>query len=772
MKRLLAILMWLMCANAMYTQDFEMDNLCYSISSDSTVTVIRKFSGSYKGDIIIPESVSFKKREYTVTEIAGSAFNGYSITTVSIPPSIKKIRERAFGTSNLSAVYITDLKAWCEIEFAESSSFSDGKGNHYFSYANPLSCAQRLYINGEEVTNLEIPDSITNIGAYAFQNYTSLTSVTIASAKIEEGAFDRCSNLVNVFIGESVKSVNGFSNCPNLTNVTFGNSVSEIGKKAFENCVSLKNIDFPNSLTIIDNDAFRGCTNLTNIIFPDSLIYIGTSAFSGCHSLENIDLPNTLRYIINSAFYNCTELSPPMLPDSLEYLGGGAFSGCKPIRNLYIPSKVKSIESAFKMDSVETITVDIRNPYLDSRNNCNAVIETQTNTLLFGCKNSFVPDGVRHIGYQSLYGLAIDSIVIPSSVESISGRAFSMCDKLIYIEFQKSDSTLEIGEGAFVGCTSLKELFLPDNINIYEGRQFMNCTNLKTATLPSSLQTISEEMFYGCTSLTTVNLPDGLTQIGENAFYGCSLDTIRIPASVVKIDESAFMGCAATAKSISVDSGNTYYDSRNNCNMIIETAKNRVIQAGKEVFVTVPEGIESLGHYAFVNAYWLKYIVCPKTLKNIGENTFKGCSQLEKIIFRGHAPYALSVRQEKTSVNIREGQYEDIEVVIGKRWNSEKKVQPDAYFWLKFSLYMDEDIDELVEEIVAAVPSIESEKPTIRIFSSMLNVSNAEGLPVKVYSINGIKIYESANYSGEQIPLEKGMYIVQIDKKTEKIANW
>ena len=85
---------------------------------------------------------------------------------------------------------------------------------------------------------------------------------------------------------------------------------------------------------------------------------------------------------------------------------------------------------------------------------------------------------------------------------------------------------------------------------------------------------------------------------------------------------------------------------------------------------------------------------------------------------------------------------------------------------------MDKNIDELVEEIVAAVPSIESEKPTIRIFSSMLNVSNAEGLPVKVYSINGIKIYESANYSGGQIPLEKGMYIVQIDEKTEKIANW
>lgn len=772
MKKLLVVLVWLMYASTVYTQDyFKIDNLCYSISSDSTVTVIPNFSGMYRGDIIIPESVSFKKRKYTVTEIAGRAFHGTSLTTLSIPPSIKKIRDDAFEEGKLSAVYITDLKAWCEIEFAEFSTSADGKGNVAYTYANPLSCAQRVYINGEEVTNLEIPDSITNISAYAFQNFRNLISVTISSATIGKDAFDRCPNLVNVFIGDSMKSVNGFSNCPNLANVTLGNSVSVIGGEAFKKCVSLKNLDLPKSLTIINQEAFSGCTNLTNIVFPESLTFIEYGAFKGCRSLENIDLPNTLKYLGASAFFDCTELSPPLLPDSLEYLGGYAFTNCKPIRNLYLPSKVKSLEDAFNMDSLETITVDIRNPYIDSRNNCNAVIETQTSTLLYGCKNSFIPNGIRQI--VDLSDLAIDSIVIPSSVEVISSSAFRGCDKLTYIEFQEPDSTLMIYPYAFRNCTSLKELVLPDNIEfINDNGQFENCTNLRTVTLPSTLRIIPKDLFYGCTSLTTVNLPDGLTRIDENAFYGCSLDTIRIPASVVKIDESAFMGCAATVESISVDSGNTNYDSRDNCNMIIETAKNRVIQSGKEVFVTVPEGIESLGHYAFVNAHWLKYIVCPKTLKAIGEKTFKGCSRLEKIIFRGYAPYALSIKQEKTSVNIREGQYEDIEVVIGKRWNSETEVQPDAYFWLNFSFYMDKDIDQLIEEIVAAVPSVESEKPTIRIFSNILSVSNAEGLPVKVYSINGIKIYESVNYCGEQIPLEKGMYFVKIDKKTKKIANW
>ena len=751
MKRLLAILMWLMCANAMYTQTrFAIDNLWYRILNDSTVEVEADFrlSDSMSKDIIIPESVSYKEKEYNVTEIgANVSWVSYKINvnSITIPSSIKKIGRGAFDGCRISAVHITDLKSWCEIEFGEPMSKSDYNPFDYSfvsytAYSNPLYYAQHLCIDGKEVKDLVIPDSITIVKPYAFLGYKSLTSVTVMAVDIENGAFQMC---------------------PNLETVTLGGLTSRIGRYAFANC-----------------------SNLTNVCFTDSLTFIDSFAFEECHSLKNINLPNALRHIGYWAFSGCTELSPPMLPDSLEYLGGGAFSGCKLIRNLYIPSKVKSIEQAFKMDSIETITVDIRNPYLDSRNNCNAVIETQTNKLLFGCKNSFVPNGVRII--DDLSCLSIDSIVIPSSVESISCMAFFRCDKLTYVEFQEPDSILKISCRAFADCTSLKELVFsnkiqfvnyPDIINFRDNsnyEHFMNCTNLKTVTLPSTMRKIPKRMFYGCTSLTTVNFPDGLTQIGENAFYGCSLDTIRIPASVVKIDESAFMGCAATAKSISVDSGNTYYDSRNNCNMIIETAKNRVIQAGKEEFATVPEGVKSLGHYAFVNAHWLKYIVCPQTLETVGENTFKGCSQLEKIIFRGHAPYALSTKQEKTSVNIREGQYEDIEVVIGKRWSLAQAINYDAYFWLNFICiyYMDKNIDELIEEIVAAVPSIESGKPTIRIFSNTLSVSNAKGLPVKVYSINGIKIYESANYSGEQIPLEKGMYIVQIDKKTEKIANW
>ena len=745
MKKLLIILVWLICASTMCAQtEFTIDNLRYRILNDSTVKVEADFRLSGYKDIIIPESVSYNENEYIVTEI-GANLSGISykinVNSITIPSSIKKIGQGAFDGCRISSVHIADLKSWCEIEFGKpmSKEYYTGFDSYvvYTAYSNPLYYAQHLCIDGKEVKDLVIPDSITTVKSYAFQHCKSLTSVTIMSADIENDAFKMCSNLETVTLGELA---------------------SRIGRYAFSNC-----------------------SNLVNVYFSDSLDFIDSFAFEDCYSLENISLPNTLRYIEDYAFWGCTELYPPMLPDSLEYLGDCAFGKCKPIRNLYLPSKVKSFESAFNMDSLETITVDIRNPYIDSRNNCNAVIETQTNTLLWGCKNSFIPDGVREI--VDLSHLPIDSIVIPSSVELISSNAFSGCDKLAYIEFQEPDSILTIYGRAFANCTSLKELFFPNKIqfvifpdiinfigNSYE--HFMNCTNLKTVTLPSTMRKIPEKMFYGCTSLTTVNFPDGLTKIGENAFFGCPLDTIRIPASVVKIDEAAFMGCAATAKSISVDSGNTCYDSRNDCNMIIETAKDRVIQAGREEFVTVPEGIKSLGHYAFVNAHWLKYILCPETLESVGEKTFKGCSRLEKIIFRGYAPLALSILQETTNVDIREGQYEDIEVVIGKRWSSTQKVKGDAYFWLNFSYYMDKNIDELIKEFVAAVPSIESEKPTIRLFSNMLRVSNAEGLPVKVYSINGIKIYESANYSGGQIPLEKGMYIVQIDEKTEKIANW
>ena len=209
MKKLLIILVWLICASTMCAQtEFTIDNLRYRILNDSTVKVEADFRLSGYKDIIIPESVSYNENEYIVTEI-GANLSGISykinVNSITIPSSIKKIGQGAFDGCRISSVHIADLKSWCEIEFGKpmSKEYYTGFDSYvvYTAYSNPLYYAQHLCIDGKEVKDLVIPDSITTVKSYAFQHCKSLTSVTIMSADIENDAFKMCSNLDTVTLG-------------------------------------------------------------------------------------------------------------------------------------------------------------------------------------------------------------------------------------------------------------------------------------------------------------------------------------------------------------------------------------------------------------------------------------------------------------------------------------------------------------------------------------------------------------------------------------------
>ena len=177
---------------------------------------------------------------YSVTEIGKYAFYGCSrLTSVTIPNSVTTIGNEAFhGCSSLTSVYISDLTAWCNINFTSYSS-------------NPLCYADNLYLNGSLVTDLVIPDSVTEIGDYAFLGCSSLTSVTIPD------------------------------------------SVTYIGAGAFRSCSSLTSIVIPDSVTSIGGGAFYGCSSLTSIVIPDSVTKIGVSAFDGCSSLTTVNYKGT-----------------------------------------------------------------------------------------------------------------------------------------------------------------------------------------------------------------------------------------------------------------------------------------------------------------------------------------------------------------------------------------------------------------------------------------------------------------------------------------------
>ena len=310
------------------------------------------------------------------------------------------------------------------------------KGYSYDSYSN------------EYAGDVVIPSSV---------NYNGTTySVT----SIEDDAFNRCSSLTGIEIPNSVTSIGqgAFVYCSSLTSVEIGNSVTSIGDYAFSNCSSLTGIQIPNSVTSIGEGAFSSC-NLTSVEIGNSVTSIGDYAFSNCSSLTSVIIGNSVTSIGEGAFVYCSSLTSIQIPNSVTSIGEWALGYCSSLTSIEIGNSVTSIgNNAFAYcESLTNIVVDYDNAVYESRNGCNAIIETASNTLIAGCKNTIIPNGVTSIGDIAFNGCSsLTSIQIPNSVTSIGDWAFAYCSGLSSIEIP--NSVTSIGDRAFYGCSSLTKI--------------------------------------------------------------------------------------------------------------------------------------------------------------------------------------------------------------------------------------------------------------------------------------------------------------------------
>ena len=250
--------------------------------------------------------------------------------------------------------------------------------------------------------------------------------------------------MVNVGSSNDEGRVAGWSNNSKLSSVTLPSTILSIGNHAFEGCSALTSITIPNSVTSIGNAAFSGCSGLTSITIPNSVTSIGYSAFSGCYGLSSIKVDNNNKNY--DSRNNCNAI--------IETLTNTIITGCK---NTTIPNSVTSIgNAAFKgCNGLSSIKVDNNNKNYDSRNNCNAIIETSTNTIISGCKNTTIPNSVTNIGNSAFsFCSSLTSITIPNSVTSIGNSAFYGCSGLTSITIP--NSVTSIGTFAFwSGLTSV-----------------------------------------------------------------------------------------------------------------------------------------------------------------------------------------------------------------------------------------------------------------------------------------------------------------------------
>ena len=278
----------------------------------------------------------------SVTSIGEDVFwDCSSLESVTIGNSVTSIGDSAFhGCSGLKSVNYTGTKGdWCKISFGDRS----------FT-ANPVYCAKCLYVNGEDVGDVIIPNDVTRINPLTFYNCKNLTSITIPNSvtSIGEYAFYGCNSLTSVTIPDSVTSIEiyAFYDCDSLTGVTIPDGVTSIGEGTFKFCSSLTSVTIPDSVTSIGDGAFHGCNGLTSIIIPNSVTSIGDSAFEGCSGLTSITIPNSVTSIGNFAFDGCTGLTSITIPNSVTSIENGAFFFCISLESVTIPDSVTSIGSS------------------------------------------------------------------------------------------------------------------------------------------------------------------------------------------------------------------------------------------------------------------------------------------------------------------------------------------------------------------------------------------------------------------------------------------
>ena len=299
-------------------------------------------------------------------------------------------------------------------------------------------------------------------------------------------------------------------------------SVTSIGSSAFYGCTSLTSITIPNSVTNIESSAFYGCTGLVSITIPNSVTSIGAYAFEGCTGLTSVTTGNGVTSIGFKAFYGCTCLT-----------------------SISIGNSVTSIEgSSFGLTDLTSVVVASGNITYDSRDKCNAIIETATNTLVLGCKTTSIPNSVTSIGdcaFMDCTGLV--SITIPNSITSIGEYAFENCTALTSITIP--NSVMNIGRETFLGCTSLTSIFIPNSVTSIGEYAFCDCTGLTSITIPNSVMSIGYAAFAECTGLTSITIPNSVTSIGSGAFQKCKgLTSVIIGNNnELKIESYAFVEC-------------------------------------------------------------------------------------------------------------------------------------------------------------------------------------------------------------------------------------
>lgn len=562
--------------------------------------------------------------------------------------------------SNWTGVESVDFGGVTEIP---ASAFDGKTGLKEIAFGGAASIGNYAFRN-TGVTELTLPQSLTDIGNGAFANCANLTKITLNAENLTTApgasalAFANCPKVTEIVIGENAENVPAelFRGLSAVAKLTLGGA-KEIGDRAFYG-ISITSLTVPAQVTLLGQDAFGGNAKLTSVAFNavEAVTATGsTSIFGSCPALATVTVGAGVKNIPAYFLTGNTVVSSVTLPDSVTSVGDHAFDGCAALNDISGVDRVTSIgQDAF--NDTPWFTEYMKTPGLvylgsvlyafngDMPANYALTVRAGTTAIspeAFKNKTNLasvtLPAGLQEIGasaFLNCTGLA--SVALPDSVTRIGASAFNGCSNLTTATL---GGIAEIPEMAFYNCAKLSAITIGEKITAIGNQAFDGCNAITTLSIPGSVKTIGDTAF-ACRGLTSLTLAEGIESIGNTAFIWTKITTVTVPASVKTLGREVFSGCSELT-SATVNGSAVGERMFLNCAKLASvTLGDNVKSIGAEAFFGTADGtmlkqlthidlnkVETIGTKAFCST-GLTSLTLPATLKEIGANAFDSCSSL------------------------------------------------------------------------------------------------------------------------------------------------
>ncbi len=507
----------------------------------------------------------------------------------------------------------------------------------------------------------------SELNSYAFQYCYALEDVTLSNSitKLDAGVFSNCTALRNIDIPASVTYLNSsnFEICYALESVTIHGVLTSLGNYTFRDCRALKNVSIAYGLTSIGTQVFYNCYGLKKIALPNSITSIGSEVFRCCYSLKDVRLPAKLKTLGSNVFYSCTMLRHIALPNELTGISAYAFQNCSALQYIALPKTVLTINDCAFQDCYA-----LKNAVLPQ------TIQTLKTNSFSGCtamEYIVIPPSIASIATQCYVGcMCLKNVVIPESLFTMPGilracymhsaklkeiykTALETCAALrsncfyqcLYFDSVTLRSELQtIAEYAFAGNPVLKHLMLVEGLKIISAYAFQNDYVLQDFEFPESLTSIGTAAFTGCKSLKNVTIPANVTSYGNSAFTETGIESIVFKAKSVNLGGAFFSNCRtlelvdfSAVRELVFNGGVFNTTGIRELKDLPDKTTIASTQLCDNCYNLVAVDIHNLTvpttdiGYSFRQCTALKTVILPKGIRYIGNETFNGDINLQKV---------------------------------------------------------------------------------------------------------------------------------------------